>query len=160
MGAMAEECTNRPPTEAEELASTLIQQKHKEEKARVQLEEEEAQRKQKEEAEKKKQEEAKEAKEAAIEQKREKERAARRDKEVQDRKERAVAYQQEVAAAAGRANKSKPMKSNADWDKFDVDEELTRIEDEDRCTRGLNDKEISNEKILEIMEDQNLSQAD
>jgi len=155
--AMAEECTNRPPTEAEKIASTLIQQKHKEEKARVQLEEEEAQRKQKEEAEKKKQE---EAKEAAIEQKREKERAARRDKEVQDRKERAIAYQQEVAAAAGRANKSKPMKSNADWDKFDVDEELTRIEDEDRRTRGLNDKEISNEKILEIMEDQNLSQAD
>ena len=52
------------------------------------------------------------------------------------------------------------MKSNADWDKFDVDEELTRIEDEDRRTRGLNDKEITNEKILEIMEDQTLSQAD
>ena len=155
---MAEGCTNRQPTEAAKLASTLIQQKHKEEEARVQLDdEEEAQRKQNQEGEKKKQE---EAKKAAIEQKRAKERAARREKEVQDRKERAIAYQQELAAAAGRANKSKAMKSNADWDKFDVDEELTRIEDEDRRTRGLNDKEITNEKILEIMEDQNLSQAD
>lgn len=39
-----------------------------------------------------------------------------------------------------------------------MEDELDRIEDEDRRSRGLDDNEIRNEKILEIMQDSSLDE--
>lgn len=84
-------------------------------------------------------------------------------KEREDRKERAEAYQKKkLEDGFGQTwqKKQKKMRSMEDWDSFNVDEELDRIEDEDRMSRGLNEQEIRNEKILEIMQNHDLSETE
>ena len=61
---------------------------------------------------------------------------------------------------SGWSSKQKKVRNYSDWDNFDADAEMDLIEDEDRRSRGLNDVEIRNEKILEIMQNHDLSEAE
>ena len=86
-----------------------------------------------------------------------------RRKEAEDKKlreERKAAYQKKkIEDGFGKPNQvRKKVRPMEDWNNFNVDEELERIEDEDRRCRGLDDSEIRNEKILEIMQDQNMEE--
>merc|ERR1712070_1336337 len=77
--------------------------------------------------------------------------------------ERAEAYKKKkIEDGIGKAWDARPkkMRTMEDWDKFDVDEELDAIEDEDRRSRGLDDREIKNEKIIEIMSNHELSEKE
>merc|ERR1711970_688296 len=87
----------------------------------------------------------------------------RQEQERKEREERKKAYQKKKNSdgfGQGWNARPKTKKSFQDWDKFDADEELDRIEDEDRRSRGLNDVEIRNEKILEIMQNHDLSEKE
>jgi len=89
--------------------------------------------------------------------------AALAKKEREDREQRKVAYaKKKNDDGFGGAWKKKPkkMRSMEDWDSFDADAEMDRIEDEDRKSRGLDAREIQNEKILEVMQSQEFSETE
>jgi len=88
---------------------------------------------------------------------------AQKAEEKIQRDERKEAYnKKKIEDGFGQAWNDRPKKLRAmeDWDKFDVDAELDSIEEEDRRSRGLSDHEIRNEKVLEIMQDEQLSEKE
>merc|ERR1719261_1701426 len=94
---------------------------------------------------------------------RDKQHRAREERERAEREERKQAYakkKNEDGFGTGWSARQKKIRTFDDWDSFDADAEMERIEDEDRRSRGLNDVEIRNEKILEIMQNHDLSEKE
>jgi len=135
----------------------------KEEENKEETEEERQSRLEKEAREKKEKEEADRRYEES-KRERAKQHKEREKRERAEREERKSAYaKKKIEDGWGKAKwNQKPAKQRelGDWDNFDIDAECEEIEDEDRRSRGLNDVEIRNEKILEIMQDQDLSEKE
>merc|ERR1711934_555477 len=71
--------------------------------------------------------------------------AERQEVERKEREARKLAYEKKKnddGFGKGWSSRPKTKKSFQDWDNFDADAEMDRIEDEDRKSRGLNEVEI------------------